>query len=69
MSWVDSMRLRRRADKVRAGGWFILGVAVLIALVEHDLWILSAACAAAGMAVTYALAYWLDVKAERVITR
>ena len=63
------MRLRRRADRVRAAGWLNLGIATLIFVVDPASWDILAAWSIAVMATTYAWAHRIDAKAERVVTR
>lgn len=73
MAWVDSMRFRRRADKVRAAGWINLLVTLIVAgahLPEgFDALAAGSGWAALVMAVTYGLAWVLDRHAERVVRR
>ena len=73
MAWVDAMRLRRKADLVRALGWLNLVVTVvwsffhasegLAVLALFALW------AAAGLAITHGIAWIIDRRAERVVRR
>lgn len=73
MAWIDSMRFRRRADKVRAAGWINLLVTVVVAGVHLpdglDALAVGSLWAALVMAVTYCLAWVLDRHAERVVRR
>ena len=63
------MRLRRRADAVRAIGWINLGGALLITGIQQDAWSLMFVWAVAAMGLTHALAHLVDKRAERVIGR
>ena len=38
MAWIDSMRLRRRADKIRAVGWINLLVTIIVSLTHASEW-------------------------------
>ena len=69
MSWVDAMRLRRRADYVRATSWINAGATGLIAVALQDAWMAWSAWAAAVRGLCYALAHVIDVRAERVVKR
>ena len=73
MSWVDSMRLRRKADIVRWIGWANLFVSTvwslfnvsdgLVTLGLIGLW------AFAVLALTHAIAWVIDRRADRVVRR
>jgi hypothetical protein len=71
MAWVDCMRLRRRADKVRGLGWLNLLVSVIGSITALDSAVLAIAAlwAASVMAITYAIAWMIDKRADRVVTR
>ena len=69
MSWVDSMRLRQRADKVRAVGWVNFALSTTVAVVQHELWALLALWAGGALGTAYGLAHSLERKADRVVTR
>ena len=73
MAWVDSMRLRRRADKVRAVGWVNLFFAVIWSAIHGSDGIavlaLAGVWAAAILALTYGIAWIIDKRADRVVTR
>jgi hypothetical protein len=73
MAWIDSMRLRRRADKLRAIGWINLLLTVVLSLVHvsDGIQVLTAGViwAALVMALTHGAAWALDKRAERVVTR
>ena len=73
MAWVDSMRLRRKADIVRALGWFNLVASVVWGFLHtsEGLGVL-ALCAlwvAAVMGITHGVAWVIDRRAERVVRR
>ena len=73
MAWIDSMRLRRRADKVRAIGWGNLILTVVLSLFHAGdgmsvlafavLWV------AGVMALTQGAGWMLDKQADRVVRR
>jgi len=73
MAWIDSMRLRRRADKLRALGWINLLLTVVVSLVHvsDGIQVIAAGAiwAALVMASTHVAAWALDKHAERVVTR
>lgn len=73
MAWTDSMRFRRRADKVRAAGWINLLLTLIFAGVHlpegFDALAVGFVWAMVVMAVTYGLAWALDRHAERVVRR
>lgn len=73
MAWVDSMRLRRKADIVRALGWVNLFASLLWSLVHvsEGLAVLGVlgAWAVAVMALTHGIAWIIDRRADRVVTR
>ena len=71
MAWVDCMRLRRRADKVRGLGWLNLLVSVVWSITALDAAILALAGVWAGsvMALTYGIGWVIDKRADRVVTR
>ena len=73
MAWIDSMRFRRRADKVRAAGWINLLVTVIVAGVHlpegFDVLAVASIWAALVMALTHGFAWALDRHAERVVRR
>ena len=69
MSWVDAMRLRRRADHVRVIGWVNAIAAGVLAITTHDAWVLALFWAASIMAVCYSVAHVVDKRAERVVRR
>ena len=73
MSWVDSMRLRSRADKVRAVGWVNLLFAVIWSMFDSSdgiaILALAGIWSAAVMALTYGIAWVIDKRADRVVTR
>jgi hypothetical protein len=71
MSWVDSMRLRRKADHVRAAGWFNL-VATITFVVFYgseaaEIMLAAFLWAALVMALAYAFGWVIDKRAERVV--
>ena len=74
MAWIDSMRLRRRADKVRAIGWGNLFLTIVLSVLHASddgmavlafgvLW------AAGVMALTHGAGWMLDKQADRVVRR
>ena len=73
MAWTDSMRFRRRADKVRAAGWINLLLTLIFAGIHLpeglDALAAGSVWAAVVMGVTYGLAWVLDRHAERVVRR
>ena len=78
MAWVDCMRLRRVASVVRGVGWSVSALIFVFAagaafLVEGDHGLVPfaviAAASAAILAVTYAIAWALDRRGERLVTR
>ena len=73
MAWVDSMRLRRKADIIRVIGWVNLFASVLWSLihVSDGLGLLAVlgAWAAAVMALTHGIAWIIDRRADRVVKR
>ena len=73
MAWVDSMRLRRRADKLRAVGWINLLLSILLCLVYagegvHVL-VTAAAWGVGVMGLTHGAAWAIDKHADRVVRR
>ena len=73
MSWIDSMRLRRKADIVRWVGWInlFLSVGASLIYVSEGLATLAALglWALAVLAVTHGIAWMIDRHAERVVRR
>ena len=73
MSWWDSMKLRRRADKARAVGWINLAITgfVCAAAASEGLavFVLGGAWAAMVMGIAYGAAHLIDKRADRVIGR
>ena len=73
MAWVDSMRLRRRADKVRAVGWINLFMTIVWSVLHASDGITTFAVgfiwAAAVMAATHVAGWMIDKHAERVVRR
>ena len=73
MAWVDTVRLRRRADKVRAIGWLNLLFTVIWSVLhasEGGLVLALAGIWSAGvMALTYGIAWVVDKHAERIVRR
>jgi len=73
MAWVDTMRLRRRADKVRAVGWVNLLFTVIWSIAhasDGELMLALAGVWSVGvMALTYGIAWVIDKHADRVVTR
>ena len=71
MAWIDSMRLRRRADKVRAVGWINLLVSIILSVVHASdglaVLAVAVAWAAAVMAATHAAGWMIDKHADRVV--
>jgi hypothetical protein len=71
MSWVDAMRLRRKADHVRAAGWFNL-LATITYVVFHsadvaEIILPTSVWAALVIAVSYGLGWIIDRRADRVV--
>ena len=78
MAWVDCMRLRRVATIIRATGWSVSGVLFAFAAVatfmsegDHALAFFGVLGAASGivLAITYALAWIVDRRGDRLVTR
>ena len=73
MAWIDSMRLRRRADQIRAVGWvnLLLTLVIAIVYVSDGVQVLVAGViwAALIMGLTHAAGWALDKRADRVVTR
>ena len=73
MAWVDSMRLRRRADKIRAIGWGHLLLTIVLSVLHagDGLSVLAFAIlwAAGVMALTHGAGWMLDKQAVRVVRR
>ena len=78
MAWVDCMRLRRVAMIIRASGWAVAGLIFATAALtgftsEGDvaLGIFGVLGAASGivLAITYALAWLVDRRGDRLVTR
>ena len=73
MAWVDAMRLRRKADIVRAIGWVNLIACVLWALLHLSeglaLLAVLGVWTVAVMAVTHGVAWIIDRRAEHVVRR
>jgi hypothetical protein len=71
MSWVDAMQLRRKADHVRAVGWFNL-IATVSFVIFHaseaaEIILVASLWAALIMALSYAIGWLVDKRAERVV--
>jgi hypothetical protein len=78
MAWVDCMRLRRVATIIRAIGWTASGVMFTVAaagafLSESDqaltLFAVLTAASIIVLAITYALAWRVDRRGDRLVTR
>lgn len=73
MAWVDSMRLRRTADKVRAVGWVNLFLSIIWTVVHASdglgLLAVTGLWAAAVMGLTHGIAWMIDRRADRVVRR
>lgn len=73
MAWIDSMRLRRRADQARAIGWINLLVTAIISVVNASdglsVLVAGAIWAAMVMAATHGAGWMLDKRADRVVGR
>lgn len=73
MSWVDSMRLRRKADIVRWIGWTNLFVSIALSLTHSSDGLATLAALAiwalAVLALTHGIAWMIDRHAERVVRR
>ncbi len=73
MAWVDSMRLRGRADKIRALGWVNLLFMIILSLVYASdgaaVLVATILWGAALMAVTHGAGWMIDRHAERVVRR
>ena len=69
MSWIDTMRLRRRATAVRALGWTNLALALMASVVDFDAVPALITWAAGVMVLSYALGHGIDKQAERIIGR
>ena len=78
MAWIDCMRLRRVATVIRAAGWTVAGVMFAVAATaafvvdtEHAMGIFAVLGAAAliVLAITYAFAWLVDRRGDRLVTR
>lgn len=73
MAWVDSMRLRRRADIVRALGWGNLLLCIVWSVAEASeglaVFAIAVAWALVVMALTHGAAWAIDKHADRVVRR
>lgn len=73
MAWIDSMRLRRTADKIRAVGWvnLLLTIVVSVVYAGDGAAVLAVAVAwgAAVMGLTHGAGWMIDRHAERVVRR
>ena len=73
MAWIDSMRLRRKADIVRAAGWVNLFVSIIWILVHSSDGLITlgliALWAGALLATTQGIAWMIDRHADRVVRR
>ena len=78
MAWVDCMRLRRVATIIRAVGWSTSGVMLAVAAVaafivdtDHVMAIFGVLGTASliVLAITYALAWVVDRRGDRLVTR
>jgi hypothetical protein len=78
MAWVDCMRLRRVATIIRTIGWTVAGLMFAFAAVmtflsesEHALTMFGALSAASVivLAICYALAWIVDRRGDRLVTR
>ena len=71
MAWVDSMRLRRRADLLRRLGWVNLFLTVIWLVVHASdglpVFALGFIWAAGVLGVTYGIGWALDKRADRVV--
>jgi len=71
MAWIDSMRLRRRADKIRAVGWINLVISIIVSGLHASeglgVFAVAGAWAAAVMGVTHAAGWMIDKHADRVV--
>ena len=73
MAWIDSMRLKGRADRIRAVGWVNLLLSLILAVVQAsdgaEVLALAVTWAAAVMGLTHGAAWMIDRHAERVVRR
>ncbi|HEX2828773.1 MAG TPA: hypothetical protein VHP37_20650 [Burkholderiales bacterium] len=78
MAWVDCMRLRRVATIIRSIGWTVAGliftyaaVATFLSEAENALAVFGVLGAASVivLAITYALAWIVDRRGDRLVTR
>jgi hypothetical protein len=78
MAWVDCMRLRRVATIIRAVGWSASGLMFTVAagaafVVESDqalpIFGVFATASLILLAITYALAWLVERRGERLVTR
>jgi uncharacterized membrane protein YphA (DoxX/SURF4 family) len=78
MAWIDCMRLRRVATIIRAAGWTVSGVMFAVAaaaafIVESDhamaMFAILGVAAIIVLAITYALAWLVDRRGDRLVTR
>ena len=75
VAWVDSMRLRRYASRVRTLGWINLCVTVAFSFghahssSELAALGIGASWAITVMAITHGIAWMIDKRAEQVVTR
>ena len=78
MAWIDCMRLRRVATIIRAAGWTVSGIMFVVAaiagfMVESDhamaMFAILGAASIIVLAITYALAWLVDRRGDRLVTR
>jgi hypothetical protein len=78
MAWIDCMRLRRVATIIRAVGWGVSGVMFAVAataafMVESDhamaIFAVLGVASIILLAITYALAWVVDRRGDRLVTR
>jgi hypothetical protein len=73
MSWVDCMKLRRRADQIRMLGWLNFAITLIFTgfHITEGVEVLLAALVwvTCVMALSYAAAWRIDRRAERVVGR
>jgi hypothetical protein len=71
MSWVDAMRLRRKADHVRAAGWVNLVVTITYVVFHSgdasEIILPASVWAAFIMALTHGIGWIIDRRADRVV--
>ena len=69
MSWVDAMRLKRRAAVVRGTGWANLAVSLIACAADPEMLPILGTWGGGFMALSYGLGHAIEKRAERVVAR